>query len=74
MIADVARVPRVNPCYVATHVHWAEHGRVAERKRIFLSARWSCSDKRYRRNSGDRNETSQLFSLRGKLEPEPSPR
>jgi hypothetical protein len=54
----------MNPCYVATHVHRAEHGRVAERERIFLGARRSCSDKRSYRNSGDREQTSQVFSLR----------
>ena len=67
MGADVARVPRMNLCHVATHMHWTEHGRVAERKRIVLSARRSCADKRHRRNSGDRKETSQLFSLRWKV-------
>ena len=34
VIADVARVPRMNLCDVTTHVHRAEHGRVAERERI----------------------------------------
>jgi hypothetical protein len=44
----------MNLCYVTTHVHWAEHGRVAERERIVLSARRSCSDQRHRGNRGDR--------------------
>src|SRR5215213_11627912 len=58
VIADVARVPRMNLCYVTTHVHWAEHGRVAERERIVLSARRRCSDKSDSGNSGDRKQTS----------------
>ena len=65
VIADVARIPRMNLCDGTTHVHWTEHRRVAERERIVLSARGSRSDKPDRGNSGDRKETSQLFSLRG---------
>ena len=71
VIADVARVPRMNLCNVTTHVHRAEHGRVTERERIFLGARRGCSDKRHRGNSGDRKETAQLFSLRGISETSP---
>jgi hypothetical protein len=67
VIADVARVPRMNLCDVTTHVHWAEHGCVAKRERIVLSARRRCPDKPDRGNSGDRKETSQRFSLRGKF-------
>ena len=71
VVADVARVPRMNLCDGTTHVHWAEHRRVAERERIVLSARGSCCDKPDGGNSGDRKETSQLFSLRGKSEAMP---
>jgi len=52
--------------HVTADVHWTDYGRVTERERIVLSACRRRAYKSHRRNGGDRKETSQLSSLRGK--------